>query len=591
MSLLSNPFHVLHLSTRDRRQRIQENAENQSLTDESEIYESAKSALINPRTRLEHEMMWLPGVSPKRADQIIQDVQEHPNELLRELTDLTHLARCNVYSTILEMQKTNLYHSSLQFGRYSTAEKDSMRADCIELLCLEFEEINKSELLRLINADRLVAGFSEIQTEEQITTGLRSVEDAYICAVQQSLEHNTDTIKLLVDAKKRNSQIPRLLEEAIDRKRLSIKDELERSAAEISDLLATFREELRKSSKRNADFLLQLEIIKQRISEWNKISMPFQMLDNSRGQQEPMSSGFAVTIRSFAVDIANEFEMLMETKKLIETLKEGFPLLNIFSGKIEEDAKTLDNLVQQQKKSIQQAQIYEELTPLNGAPTLYRINGIGFSLFGESDRDVSTNSYLTTYWFFFFFIPIIPIRRYRVISSDNSYSFLGKQSLSQNLKIWRYIVFGAAALFVIFANLPSNSSYSPAKNYSSSGTPTKQVGTATTAPKTTTTQATQSTQAPSPPSKRDEINALREKLDALKSQIINLENQIKPMGEELDSLKNQIDANKGNTVVYNSFVDKYNDKLAVYKPQYAKYKEILGEHNRLVAQYNVLIKR
>ena len=50
-------------------------------------------------------------------------------------------------------------------------------------------------------------------------------------------------------------------------------------------------------------------------------------------------------------------------------------------------------------------------------------------LYGHSDPDKESGSYMATYYFVFLFIPVFPICRYRVISSGNSYRFLGKAPL------------------------------------------------------------------------------------------------------------------------------------------------------------------
>jgi gas vesicle protein len=76
------------------------------------------------------------------------------------------------------------------------------------------------------------------------------------------------------------------------------------------------------------------------------------------------------------------------------------------------------------------AKLYQGLTPIKSAPTLQTINGCGFTLYGSSDVDHESGSYMTTYYFVMIFVPIFPICRYRVISSGgNSYRFLGKGPL------------------------------------------------------------------------------------------------------------------------------------------------------------------
>jgi hypothetical protein len=73
--------------------------------------------------------------------------------------------------------------------------------------------------------------------------------------------------------------------------------------------------------------------------------------------------------------------------------------------------------------------VFGNLHPVSSAPTLYSINGCGFTVYGNTDLDRESGSYMTTYYFVLLFIPIFPICRYRVKSSGNSYNFLGKGQL------------------------------------------------------------------------------------------------------------------------------------------------------------------
>ena len=62
----------------------------------------------------------------------------------------------------------------------------------------------------------------------------------------------------------------------------------------------------------------------------------------------------------------------------------------------------------------------------NAFPDLSPINTFGFKLYGKSDEDAETGSYMTTQYFVVLFFPLFPIARYRVISDGDSYQFLGK---------------------------------------------------------------------------------------------------------------------------------------------------------------------
>jgi len=74
--------------------------------------------------------------------------------------------------------------------------------------------------------------------------------------------------------------------------------------------------------------------------------------------------------------------------------------------------------------------LYGNLEPITTAPSLYTLNGCGVALYGNSDRDTETGSYMATYYFVLLFVPIFPICRYRVKpTGEGGYRFLGKGKL------------------------------------------------------------------------------------------------------------------------------------------------------------------
>ena len=74
----------------------------------------------------------------------------------------------------------------------------------------------------------------------------------------------------------------------------------------------------------------------------------------------------------------------------------------------------------------------EDLEPVRKAPTLFTINTFGFKLYGKSDYDHETDSFMTTHYFVVLMLPLFPIARYRVISEDGvSYRFIGKGKFRQ----------------------------------------------------------------------------------------------------------------------------------------------------------------
>ena len=109
------------------------------------------------------------------------------------------------------------------------------------------------------------------------------------------------------------------------------------------------------------------------------------------------------------------------------------------------------------------------MKPINDAPSLNTTNGIGFQLYGNSDYDNATDSYISTYFFEFFHIPIFPIRKYRVRSLDGGYRFFGSLPLSVANKwhLFISVTLLASLIFyiVVISNESSGGSYTPPSFY------------------------------------------------------------------------------------------------------------------------------
>jgi hypothetical protein len=210
--------------------------------------------------------------------------------------------------------------------------------------------------------------------------------------------------------------------------------------------------------------------------------------------------------------------------------------------------------------------LYDDLTPISSAPSLSTVNGIGFTLYGCTDHDPATDSYLATYYFVLFFVPIFPICRYRVARSANSYRFFGKAALRTCDK-WHIAVSIAVIIAAVFAMGSSSSSTSPSP--SSYTSPNYNY---------TPVPATPAPSAPAYDTERAEIQAERTRLQ-------ELENQIEQLGREIDSDRIYLDR----TSQY--AVDAFNEKVGRYNALVQHAKAANGAFNERVHNYNAGVRR
>ncbi len=100
--LQKTPFAFLGVTTRDDRRRIVELAEEKSLELDHEVCQKARSDLTSPRNRLSAEVAWLPGISPRKASLLVEDLMQNPMAIRLE-SGLPILAHLNLLAAVFEV--------------------------------------------------------------------------------------------------------------------------------------------------------------------------------------------------------------------------------------------------------------------------------------------------------------------------------------------------------------------------------------------------------------------------------------------------------------------------------------------------------
>jgi len=130
----------------------------------------------------------------------------------------------------------------------------------------------------------------------------------------------------------------------------------------------------------------------------------------------------ALCLHSIAFDItwADEF---VRSEELQRRANEIAPSDSAARVRIEEALREI-------VKSARQERVWKGLKPIKDAPALHTTNGFGFMMWGSTDYDIETSSYLTTYFLVALFVPVLPIARYRVVDlGGDRYRFLGRAPL------------------------------------------------------------------------------------------------------------------------------------------------------------------
>ena len=238
-----------------------------------------------------------------------------------------------------------------------------------------------------------------------------------------------------------------------------------------------------------------------------------------------------------------------------------------------------------------------DLEPITSAPSLSTINGIGCKLYGATDTDPATGSYLSTYYFVFFFIPIFPICRYRVTSSGDSYRFFGKAPL-RSLDKWHLAI--SIGLIILFFILVSSSGSGPTSSSPSSYTPPSpaQSAPAYTPPSATPNAPTYTPQPifgggntdgkvyRVPSSVSSTLASEKAEIETERATIEAFETQIEKLGREIERDRIYLDRTSQYAVdAFNTKVERYNALNQKAKIANAAFNEKVDNYNSKLQQY------
>ncbi len=256
--------------------------------------------------------------------------------------------------------------------------------------------------------------------------------------------------------------------------------------------------------------------------------------------------------------------------------------------------------VEQWKEQAERLIAYEAVEPIDRAPSLYTVRGIGTTLYGRRDFDSATKSYVATLYFTFFFIPIFPIAAYRVIDQGGgAYRFLGKVPLSRAA----FVAPGILAALFLFAVISSNLNTStprprgtPTVVPASGNQPVPDTGADNQAPRRTTPNFSFNNERESLrvwlQRERARISTERAELDQLDALLSIEGNKLKEQRADLERRQNQarlygyggpsdyeIDS-------YNAALRDFNRRAAALDARQARLQADIEEFNRKISLYN-----
>lgn len=348
-TLHTNAFALLGASSRDNRRRIVELAEERSLEIDHEVCQKARSDLTNPRSRLSVEIAWLPGVSPGRAKKLLGQLLEDPHSI-REESGLPELAFANLLGAAFEL--------------IGSADSAKYVADFIEHLADHVEYLSTEDASRYINEDRSIAGFPDVGSDELVEDELAERRRYYIKAIKGALdrmqpESLVEAMTIAVESATVGGEVhaPSLIDDLVDSYALESQEFLKQEAENAAQLIKAARSAIGSGESAISTCIVNLENV---VRSWNKVARPVQLSSKARGLDHDASKELAFSIRSLAIDLFNDHDMLATSRKLTALLEDQFSDIPDLAERVSVDSETLSDIAEKRQAADQEKRQWEE---------------------------------------------------------------------------------------------------------------------------------------------------------------------------------------------------------------------------------------
>ncbi|MFG1384462.1 pentatricopeptide repeat-containing protein [Xanthobacter versatilis] len=349
-SLQRNPFAILGATARDNRSRLIELADEVALVADGDEPEKAQSALLNIRTRLAAEMGWLPGVAPKKATAVIENLLTTAHKATGELPPL---ARANVLSAFAQSK--------------SDTVTPQEAASIFYRLALAVEDIDLGDVLRDINEDRSVAGFPPVRDEDAVLEEFEARKGEYGKAINYILDRlPSRTLVKVMDAvvqkgtKEGSEHAPAFIQEIVASYEFELRGFIEAESSNVERLvkrgvaLADFGE---------AHLIPVIEEIKKVATNFNEIVGPAQLVAKTNGIDHVATHNLAIVIRDLAITLHNEHGFVDAPARIAVVLNDHFGLLDTVADQVAQDLAYLKEAEKGKKKSeAERAEFEREIT-------------------------------------------------------------------------------------------------------------------------------------------------------------------------------------------------------------------------------------
>jgi hypothetical protein len=338
--LHQNPFWVLGASIRDDRRRIVDIAEEKSLNSSDDAYQKARAELTNPRTRLAAEMAWLPGVSPSRANQLMELLTRNPMAVRAE-SGLPRLAHANLMAAAAQA--------------VDAEDRLNEIAEFIQEIGYLVADVSLENVTRDINEDRAVSDFPQVRSEGAVEEEFAERKRHYRSVLRDALNRLSSmslvqVMTMAVDGATNSGtkHAPELLDELVDSYVVETQSFLDQEADNARKLIRAINDSGKAGASLIGSLIDKLESVAR---NWVAIARPIQVSLKTRGIDHQPSRQLAYEIRSMAVDLFNHHGLASESKRLIDMLREKFGELPDVSEQLGADVDALEDIFAKRRQA------------------------------------------------------------------------------------------------------------------------------------------------------------------------------------------------------------------------------------------------
>jgi uncharacterized protein YuzE len=351
--LLRNPFHLLGVSSRDTRHRIVEAVDECAVIHDGDLCSKAGSDLTNPRSRVAAEVAWLPGLSPRRASQMLDELVSNASAIIRS-EGVPLLARSNLLgSAILGL---------------APDQPDADWVYAIVTLGRTVDEINPETVMRDINEDRKVAGFTEVKAFEPVEEALAERRHEYRDCIKAALDKLPPEKLAKVCAAAVNESTnggnvhaPLLIDELVDGYAVETHTFFVQEAENVRKLITRALEVAPKGLQPVSPVLDRLETV---LRNWAFVAQPIHLSAKAQGTTHELSNEIAGEVRGLGVELFNKYDLLGCSQRIVSMLRAFFGTVSEIADIIADDSRTLDGLAKKRNIERRLEAIYKMCTEI-----------------------------------------------------------------------------------------------------------------------------------------------------------------------------------------------------------------------------------